>query len=126
MLDIIYSQGTVQEQAWFQQEWFLILWVLCSCPVWVPFTRRTEGLFEEDVNVGLVHGGASRALLTLSLQAPRFSRRGFDLIRFLWWHYLHNICREQCACSPSQTQQKTKFTKVLWTTMELTGIPWNP
>ena len=43
---------------------------------------------EEDVNVGLVDRGASRALLILSLEALRSARRGFDVIRLILWHYL--------------------------------------
>ena len=52
------------------------------------FGGRTEGLFEDDANVGSVHGGASRALLILSLEALRSARSGFDLIRLILWHYL--------------------------------------
>ena len=44
-------------------------------------------MFEEDVHVGRVHGGASRALLILSLEAPMSARRGFGLIRLILWHY---------------------------------------
>ena len=62
--------------------------MLCSCRVWVPLRGRTEGLFEEDSDVGAVHGGASRAILILSLEAPRSSRRGFDRIGLILWHYL--------------------------------------
>ena len=54
---MLYSQGTVEEQPCLQQGCFLILWVLSSCPVWIPLRGRTEGLFEEDVNVGPVRGG---------------------------------------------------------------------
>ena len=66
-----YSPGSVQEQPWLQQGCFLILWVFRSCRLWVHFRGRTGGLFEEDVNDGPVHGGASTALLILSLEAPR-------------------------------------------------------
>ena len=67
----------------------LVCALFLSCLV--PFRRRTEGLLEEDVDVGPVHGGASRALLILSLEAPRSARRGFDLIRLILWHYLDYI-----------------------------------
>ena len=50
-----------------------------------------EALVEENVNVGSVHGGASRALLILSLETPRSQRMGFDLIRLILWHYLDCI-----------------------------------
>ena len=56
-----------------------------------PFRGRTEGLFEEGVNVGPAHGRVSRALLILSLEAPRSARKGFDLIRLILWHYLDCI-----------------------------------
>ena len=54
----------------------------------VPFRGRTEGLFEDDVNVGLAHRRASRALLILLLEAERSARTGFDLIRLILWHHL--------------------------------------
>ena len=62
--------------------------MLCSCPVWVPFRGRTNGLFEEDVTVGPVHGQPPRALLILALEALRSLRRGFDLVRLILWYYL--------------------------------------
>ena len=85
-----YSRGTVQEHSLFQQRCFLILskgalFLSCLGP---------EGLFEEDANVGLVHVGASRALLILSLEAPRSSRRGFNLIRLILWHCLDCMSME--------------------------------
>ena len=78
----------MKEQPWFQQGCFLILWVFCCCPVWAPFRARTEGWFEEDVNVGPLHGRGYSSLLILCLEAPRSARSGFDLIRLILWHYL--------------------------------------
>ena len=56
-----------------------------------PLRAITEGCFEEEANVGTAHGGASRALLILSLEAPRLSQRGFDLIRLILWQFRYCI-----------------------------------
>ena len=54
-----------------------------------PLQGKNGSVIEEDENVGLVHGGASRAVLILSLEAPSSARRGCDLIRLILWHYLY-------------------------------------
>ena len=54
-----------------------------------------EVLFEEYVSDGPVHEQPSRALLILSLEALRSSRRGLDLIRLILWHYLD--CMNECV-----------------------------
>ena len=76
MLGPLCIRGIVQEQLWFQQGCFLILWVLCSCPFWVPFRGRTEGLFEDNADAGPVRGGGITGTSDLVVGGPEVVAMG--------------------------------------------------
>ncbi len=82
---IIYSEGTKEDQPWFQQGSLLFLWVFRG-PVGIRLRGRPEGVYEEDEDLADVVGASCRPFLLLLWATQSDGPRGFDIICLILRH----------------------------------------